>query len=57
MKKIAKSIKLFALLLACMAMPTLSKAQVVDNMYFNLNWQLNSPINNNFVDKMSGWSY
>jgi len=55
MKKIAKSIKLFALLLACMAIPTLSKAQVVDNMYFNLNWQVNSPINNNFADKTSGW--
>ena len=42
MKKIYKSIKLIALLVACLAIPSLAGAQVVKNMYFNIDWQINS---------------
>lgn len=55
MKKLNKSLKLIALLFACLAIPTLAKSQVVDNMYFNLNWQVNSPVNQSYADKTSGW--
>ena len=40
MKKIYKSIKLIALLVACLAIPSLVGAQVVKNMYFNVDWQI-----------------
>lgn len=55
MKKIYKSIKLIALLVACLAIPSLAGAQVVKNMYFNVDWQINSPFSQNFSDKTSGW--
>lgn len=38
MKKINKSIKLVALLIACLAIPSLAGAQIVNNMYFNIDW-------------------
>ena len=55
MKKIDKSIKLIALLIACLAIPSLAGAQVVKNMYFNIDWQINSPFSESFADKTSGW--
>ena len=55
MKKIYKSIKLIALLVACLAIPSLVGAQVVKNMYFNVDWQINSPFSQDFSDKTSGW--
>ena len=55
MKKIYKSIKLIALLVACLAIPYLAGAQVVKNMYFNVDWQINSPFSQDFSDKTSGW--
>ena len=55
MKKINKSIKLVALLIACLAIPSLAGAQVVNNMYFNIDWDINSPFGNDFADKTSGW--
>ena len=55
MKKIYKSIKLIALLVACLAIPSLAGAQVVKNMYFNVDWQINSPFSQDFSDKTSGW--
>lgn len=55
MKKINKSIKLIALLIACLAIPSLAGAQVVQNMYFNADWQVNSPFSQSFSDKTSGW--
>ena len=55
MKKIYKSIKLIALLVACLAIPSLAGAQVVKNMYFNIDWQINSPFSQDFSDKTSGW--
>lgn len=53
MKKINKSIKLVALLIACLAIPSLAGAQVVNNMYFNIDWDINSPFGNDFADKTS----
>lgn len=55
MKKINKSIKLIALLVACIAMPALASAQVLKNTYFNIDWQLNSPFGQDFAKKTSGW--
>ena len=55
MKKINKSIKLIALLIACLAIPSLAGAQVVKNMYFNIDWQINSPFGQSFADRTSGW--
>lgn len=55
MKKINKSIKLIALLVACLAMPSLAGAQIVNNMYFNIDWQVNAPFSQDFSDKASGW--
>ena len=52
MKKINK---LIALLIVCMAMPALAGAQVLKNAYFNVDWQMNAPLNTNFADKISGW--
>ena len=54
MKKINKSIKLIALLVVCMAMPTLAGAQVLKNAYFNVDWQINSPFGQDFSKKTSG---
>ena len=55
MKTINKSIKLIALLVVCMAMPTLAGAQVLKNAYFNVDWQINSPFGQDFSKKTSGW--
>lgn len=55
MKKISKSIKIITLLVACLAMPSLAGAQVMKNMYYNLDWQLNTPFGQTFSDKTSGW--
>ena len=55
MKKINKSIKLIALLVVCMAMPTLAGAQVLKNAYFNVDCQINSPFGQDFSKKTSGW--
>ena len=54
MKKINKSIKLIALLVVCMAMPTLL-APRFENAYFNVDWQINSPFGQDFSKKTSGW--
>lgn len=55
MKRIDKSIQFIALLIACLAMPTLAGAQVVKKAYFNIDWQINSPFSQEFSDKTSGW--
>ena len=36
-------------------MPSLAGAQVVNNMYFNIDWDINTPFGNDFADKTSGW--
>lgn len=37
----------------CFALPT--KAQMNPNTYYNVDWQFNVPLSNNFSDKASGW--
>lgn len=32
-----------------------SKAQIWENVHFNVDWQMNMPLNSNFADKFSGW--
>lgn len=32
-----------------------SKAQTWENIHFNVDWQMNVPLNSNFADKFSGW--
>ena len=32
-----------------------AKAQVTPFTYFNVDWQFNAPISNNFANKASGW--
>ena len=30
---------------------------VSDRLHFNVDWQMNAPLNTNFADKISGWGY
>ncbi len=55
MKKIYNSIKLIALIFICTAIPSLAKAQTVSSMYYNVDWQINTPIANDYADVTSGW--
>ena len=32
-----------------------SKAQTWENVHFNVDWQMNVPLNSNFADKFSRW--
>lgn len=42
-----------AALVGCFALP--AKAQTSDILYYNIDWQFNFPLGNNFADKASGW--
>ncbi|MCC8153638.1 MAG: porin family protein [Tannerellaceae bacterium] len=56
MKKIINSIKIMALLLMATAFTVPANAQSVDrNVYFNVDWQMNLPVSNDFADRFSGW--
>lgn len=55
MKKIYHSIRIIALVAICSALPSLVKAQAVPNMYYNIDWQINSPVGNSFANTTSGW--
>lgn len=46
---------LIALGIVFLAIPSLVNAQVVKKMYFNVDWQINSPLGQSFADKTSGW--
>ena len=35
--------------------PSTSKAQISLDSYYNIDWQFNIPISNNFSNKASGW--
>lgn len=43
------------MLALCMVIPFIAKAQVLDKLYGNVDWQLNLPLDNKFADKFSGW--
>lgn len=55
MKKINKTVKVFALLCMGMIVSSVANAQVIENMYLNADWQINTPTGNSFADKTSGW--
>ena len=55
-----KTIKYFTLRLMAVAAIAIAfalpaKAQVTPFTYFNVDWQFNAPISNNFANKASGW--
>lgn len=49
------SVQIAAVLLMFLAIPKQGDAQIVNNMYFNADWQINVPLGNNFANKASGW--
>ncbi len=55
MKILNKTKNVFILLAVSMVIPLFSEAQAVRDMYFNVDWQLNSPVGNSYADKISGW--
>ena len=54
MKRIRNSLYVFfaAVLLS---LPFSSKAQLSLNSYYNIDWQVNIPLGNNFASNISGW--
>lgn len=54
MKKIAKILGVTSLLIA-IAMPTTVQAQILKGGYFNVDWQFNIPVGNDFANHGSGW--
>lgn len=54
MKKINK-IFIAAILAALLSVPSLSRAQVSLDSYYNVDWQFNIPISNSFSNVASGW--
>ncbi|MCD7935267.1 MAG: porin family protein [Tannerellaceae bacterium] len=56
MKKMINSMKICLLLVAGLVSLQSVKGQAVDkNMYFNIDWQLNLPVSNDFANRISGW--
>lgn len=43
------------MLVAAICTPSVSKAQLSLNSYFNVDWQFNIPLSNNFSNTASGW--
>lgn len=54
MKKIRNFI-CAVLFVAASIMPTIGKAQISLNTYYNIDWQFNIPLGNNFSNVASGW--
>ena len=54
MKRIYKQI-IAAAVIAMLGIPSTSKAQVSLDTYYNVDWQFNIPISNNFSNVASGW--
>ena len=53
--KTIRNILLGAILLIAVVYPSGAKAQVSLNSYFNVDWQFNIPLGNNFSNGASGW--
>ena len=53
--KTIRNILLGAILLIAAVCPSETKAQVSLNSYFNVDWQFNIPLGNNFSNGASGW--
>ncbi len=43
------------LLATAMAMPQMANAQIMKGGYFNVDWQFNAPIGNDYANRASGW--
>ncbi|MBR5002241.1 MAG: porin family protein [Bacteroidaceae bacterium] len=54
MKKITKILGA-ALLMAMSAMPFAGNAQIIKGGYFNVDWQFNAPVGNEYANVASGW--
>ena len=56
MRKLYFRIALFcSLSVFSLALPTKTRAQVLPDAYFNVDWQMAMPISNDFADNFSGW--
>lgn len=55
MKNILNPIKIFILLLVCGTFVGNAQAQDGKRLYFNIDWQLNLPVQNDFAKRFSGW--
>ncbi|MBQ2878645.1 MAG: outer membrane beta-barrel protein [Bacteroidaceae bacterium] len=53
--KAIKKIICTIMLVAAVCTPSVSKAQLSLNSYFNVDWQFNIPLSNNFSNTASGW--
>lgn len=53
--KTIRNLFYIALLLTISAFPLKGKAQISLDSYFNVDWQLNVPLGNNFSNETSGW--
>lgn len=49
------TLRLMAVSAIAIAFALPAKAQVTPFTYFNVDWQFNAPISNNFANKASGW--
>lgn len=54
MKNIFKTTGILLLLVA-MTLPTTARAQLLKGGYFNVDWQFNAPVSNDFANHASGW--
>lgn len=52
-KRFTTKVLAVAAVVGCFALP--AKAQTSDILYYNIDWQFNFPLGNNFADKASGW--
>ena len=50
-----KTVKVAALLTLTLIMAMPAKAQLSDNYYANMDWQMNFPVGNHFAEDGSGW--
>lgn len=55
MKKISNNLKIALLVVVALTITIGTKAQNSDKMFLNFDWQLNTPLGNDFAKQFSGW--
>lgn len=55
MRKISNNFKIALLVVVALTTTIGAKAQYTDKMFLNLDWQLNTPLGNDFAKQFSGW--
>lgn len=55
MKRVVRNIICAVMLITAMGLPSEGKSQVSLDTYFNVDWQFNIPLGNNFSNGASGW--